>query len=202
MKCLRSIRPTLLSASLLLLACVTPMYDRAEIQRGFSAGLGPSGGAGYTVVGFYDWGLIPGAYCDVAGTGFVRYGFGDAFELGLQATVEHLSVPIHLDTTNASYDDGLQAELAGKFRTSEGSALKLGLTYPGVLSGTYLHDFGPQWTGSIGLSPAGVAAGVVWHHRISDRFQGHASLRAQVPLPAFQLGYAVEWLSHGSPAPR
>jgi len=199
-------------ATLLGCSCSIPLYERAEMSQGLSLGAGLSAEAAWRTpfidpehgfVSESDLGLcLTPSLC-------VRYGFSDRAGMFLSGylgsgwwlRLDTIEIPPnHSLSPNPT---GIDIRLGGKFRIGERGALLPALSFPGVFDLDYLHDFGPNLTGRVGLGLRGLSVGLNASRPLGDRLRGYVGLNLQegwgstLPpahyLPSVALGCAMEW---------
>lgn len=188
----------------LFLSCGAPFYyERAEIKKGLSGGIGVGGSACDVISdpgpGDMDHiGPDKVDYC-LAGMGsvFIRQGFSDKLALFIQGNV---GVGKWLTNDNpvrpiAVYGDG---QIGLKFKSGEKGAIKISVGATSLVDIVYLYDNNNSFTTNVGVGFRGLNAGFTYHTKLSDRFLSHLTMNVSgptfwSPVPvSFSMGLGIE----------
>lgn len=208
-------------AILLVCSCSIPLYERAEISPGLSLGAGVSAEAAWQLTSL-DFDHIPGVDLGLCltPTFSARYGFseragmfvsthlGCGWWLGLDSLWQQdargaLSPVDRYDQFPRPVPYVVDFRLGGKFRVGERGALVPALSFPGIIDLDYLHDFGPDLSGRVGLGIRGISVGLNASRPLGERLRGYVGLTVHEGwasatedvrfIPSVALGCALEW---------
>ena len=89
-----------------------------------------------------------------------------------------------------------------KFKVKQKGAIRTSIGFLNVLDLTYLHDYNPAITQSLSIGATGVAIGLIFHQKLSDKHIGHLSINYNQNweilasehncFPSLFLGFGIE----------